>query len=234
MNNKERLIYVAKKLAELKSKLVFVGGGIIGLLLDPDYLLWPRPSYDVDAIVEVYGLLAFEEINKQLRKLGFKHNMQAQIICRWEIDEIQVDIMPTDPKLLGFSNRWYKDAARTAVNYLLEENLEILLISAPYLLATKIEAFENRGRGDFFGSHDFEDLITILDGRKSIITEILQAPENLREYLQEKFKLYLTNDDFIQALPGHLSPYGPVAAARTEKVIKIITSIAGQGEKNGS
>lgn len=51
MTNLERLIHVAKKLGELRKQLIFVGGGTLGLRLDPDYLFRPRPSYDVDAIV---------------------------------------------------------------------------------------------------------------------------------------------------------------------------------------
>lgn len=225
LNNKERIIHVAKRLEELRKKLVFIGGGIIGLILDQDYLLQPRPSYDLDAIVEIYGMLDFEEINDQLRKLGFKHNVRDQIICRWEIDGIQVDIMPTDPKILGFSNKWYKEAARTASNYFLEKELEILLISAPYLLATKIEAFESRGRKDFFGSHDFEDLITIIDGRKNIVKEISQSSKDLQKYFIEKFSSYLKDGDFIQALPGHLNPYGTVAPIREAYIIETIQRI---------
>lgn len=66
--------------------------------------------------------------------------MQDQIICRWEIDHIPVDIMPTDPMLLGFSNKWYPEAVKAAEKYFLEDDLDILLITAPFLLTTKIEA----------------------------------------------------------------------------------------------
>lgn len=38
-------------------------------------------------------------------------------------------------------------------------------LSAPYLLATKIEAFKTRGNSDFLGSHDFEDIITVIAGQ---------------------------------------------------------------------
>lgn len=225
VNNKERLIKVATKLDQLRDKLVFVGGGIIWLLLDPDYLLPPRPSYDVDTIVEIYGLVAFNKLNEQLRSLGFKHNITDNVICRWEIDGIPVDVMPTDPNILGFSNKWYQAAAHAAQTYSLAKELNILLISAPYFLATKIEAFKSRGRQDFFGSHDFEDLITIFDGRKNLIAEISQASSELQIYLKEQFAEFLSNDNFHLALPGHLAPYGTLATARAEEVTKLLKKL---------
>ena len=34
------------------------------------------------------------------------------------------------------------------------------------------EAFSGRGRGDYAGSHDLEDLLTVIDGRAAIVQEI--------------------------------------------------------------
>ena len=68
--------------------------------------------------------------------------------------------MPTDEKILGFSNRWYKAAIHSAITYQLTEDLTIRSVTAPYFLATKMEAFLGRGHGDFLGSHDFEDMMT--------------------------------------------------------------------------
>ena len=39
------------------------------------------------------------------------------------------------------------------------------MVTAPYFMATKIEAFYGRGGDDFLGSHDMEDIITVIDGR---------------------------------------------------------------------
>jgi hypothetical protein len=38
-------------------------------------------------------------------------------------------------------------------------------VSAPYFLATKLEAFDGRGSGDYLTSHDIEDLVAVIDGR---------------------------------------------------------------------
>lgn len=65
--------------------------------------------------------------------------------------------------------------------------MAIRLATAPYFLATKIDAFHNRGSDDFIASHDMEDIITLLDGRAEVIEEITTAPDDVREFLSRKF-----------------------------------------------
>ena len=66
----------------------------------------------------------------------------------------------------------------------------INLVSAPCFLATKLEAFqqpEREGAGDVFVSRDFADLVSVLDGRSSLVEEIAAAPAELRDFLVESF-----------------------------------------------
>lgn len=37
-------------------------------------------------------------------------------ISRWDCDGILLDVMPIDKSVLGFSNRWYKDAQANALD----------------------------------------------------------------------------------------------------------------------
>jgi hypothetical protein len=48
--------------------------------------------------------------------------------------------MPTDASILGFSNRWYGPALENAQKTRIGD-YEIGVITAPYFLATKLEAF---------------------------------------------------------------------------------------------
>ncbi len=215
---------IAQKL--LIAKLVFVGDSIVELLLDKDYPLPPRATKDVDTIVEVYGRGSFAQVEKELRKLGFKNDVMSNVICRWEIEGVTLDVMPTDSSALGFSNIWYESAVKYAKQYFLASELDILLITAPYFLATKIEAFESRGEGDFYGSHDLEDVITLLDGRESLLNDIAESDSDLKSYLVKKFTDYQKNTHFINALPGHLSPYQTGTDERGERLEKIISKLA--------
>lgn len=43
-------------------------------------------------------------------------------------------------------------------------------------IATKLEAFADRGGGDFLASHDLEDITTVTDGRPELTDEAAAAP----------------------------------------------------------
>lgn len=226
VSNIPLVFHVASKLGTLRKQLVFVGGSIVELLLDKDYPLPPRATKDVDTIVKVYGYGSFAQIEKELRKRGFHNNLSSNVICRWEIEGVVLDVMPTDPSVLGFSNVWYQDVVKHAQPYCLRSELEIFLITAPYFLATKLEAFESRGGQDYYGSHDLEDIITLLDGRESLFDEINNSELNVKSYLIEKFNAYRNNTYFINALPGHLSLYQTGTDERVERIENIIAKIA--------
>jgi hypothetical protein len=77
-----------------------------------------------------------------------------------------LDVMPLDPKILGFSNLWYKPALDSAVVHELEADLRVRVVTAVYFCATKLKAFAGRGKNDDQSSHDLEDLMAVA-GRTS-------------------------------------------------------------------
>jgi hypothetical protein len=60
---------------------------------------------------------------------------------------------------------------------------EIRHVTGPLLVATKLEAFENRGQGNFT-HHDLEDIINLVDGRPEIVEEMNGAEAELREFVR--------------------------------------------------
>lgn len=90
--------------------------------------------------------------------------------------------MPTDPAILGFSNRWYPEAVKTATHVRLSDRILIRVISAPSFVATKLEAFVSRGGSDILSSHDLEDILNVIDGRPSIVDEMTAATDALQGY----------------------------------------------------
>lgn len=76
--------------------------------------------------------------------------------------------------------------------------------SAPYFLATKLEAFKDRGKQDFLLSHDLEDITSVIDSRPEIASDVAEASANLKQYLSFEFALLMSNDQFLQALPESL------------------------------
>jgi predicted nucleotidyltransferase len=204
--NLAQLAAVAKKLEPLLDQLAFVGGCVTGLLVTDPGAAPVRPTLDVDAIVEVASYAEFTVLEGRLRSLGFResHSEDAPI-CRWVHGILILDLLPTDPSILGFSNRWYRPALHNA-KPLRIEGLEIRLITAPYFLATKLDAFHGRGKSDYRVSHDLEDIVTVLDGRPEVVAEVREAGAELQQYLSEEFSALLAARAFLEALPGHLLP----------------------------
>lgn len=191
----------------LLEQLVFVGGAIAGLLITDPAMPEIRPTQDVDAVCSVVGRSNYHELGLQLRQQGFTEDQRPGApICRWQIGEITLDVMPTDEQILGFANRWYSLAIETANTHSLPSGRKIRLVTAPVFMATKLEAFHGRGPRDLRVSHDLEDLIAVIDGRASILQECETSPEHLKNYLSQQFSRLLNSTDFIEALPCFLPP----------------------------
>jgi len=78
------------------------------------------------------------------------------------------------------------------------------VIAAPYFLATKLAAFDDRGDEDFLLSRDMEDIVAVLDGRPEIVEEVIGAEKRLRVHLAKRFADLLKDYRFTDALPGYL------------------------------
>lgn len=205
--NLANLERVAAALGGLREQLVFVGGCAVDLLLTDPAAAPPRVTFDVDLVARVEALSGYHALEAQFVRLGFRRDMsQDAPICRWRYDNLEVDLMPMDPGVLGFANRWYPAAIQTARSVALPGGLTIRLISAPAFLATKFEAFADRGRGDLLGSHDLEDIINVMDGRPELISEISEAGSGLQQYLAAQCGALLDMPGFMAALPGMVFP----------------------------
>lgn len=186
---------------------MFVGGSIAGLLLTDPAAEGIRATKDVDAIVEAATLLQYHQWEKRLPELGFKRDGGSEVICRWKHASTGVlfDLMPTDPAILGFSNTWYPEAVKTAVNMRLTDHIEIRVISGSAFVATKLEAFIGRGGGDFRSSHDLEDILNVVDGRPSVVEELMTNSEALQKFVRDHFRDLLSQSNFENYLPGLLT-----------------------------
>jgi hypothetical protein len=134
--------------------------------------------------------------------------------------------MITNPKILGFGNQWFTPAYEASERAVLPTGKQIRLLPAPYFLATKLEAFDCRGQNDYLMSRDMEDIVTVLDGRSEIVSEIQQASDELKTYLVVWCSMLLKERDFLDALPGHLPP-DAASQARSALIIDRLKAIAG-------
>lgn len=205
--NVAKVELVADALGALRERLVFVGGCAVDLLITDAASAPTRVTYDVDLVAQVAALSGYHELESEFSRLGFKRDVSRDApICRWRYGELEVDLMPTESGVLGFANRWYPLVVETAQRVTLPSGATIRLIAAPVFMATKFEAFADRGNNDLLGSHDLEDIVNVLDGRPGVVEEAALYGEELRRYLSERCGALLSMPNFMDALPGLLFP----------------------------
>ena len=172
---------MALALGPLRERLVFVGGCATGLLLTNPAAAGVRPTEDVDAIVEVASLAACHALRPLLAERGFKQTMEDNTPpFRWYWNRLQLDLVPVDAHVLGFANRWYRPGVAAAVTTELAPGLALRHLNAPHFLATKFEAFNDRGESDVYMRHDLEDILTVVDGRAELADELAAADAEVR------------------------------------------------------
>ncbi len=230
MNNPNlSLLEAAVRLLEpLLDDLVFVGGCATGLLITDPAAEGVRPTTDVDTIVEVTSYGEYVTLSERLRALKLRedHSENAPT-CRWRHGDLAIDVMPTDERILGFSNRFYKPAIASAQRIQIA-GLRIRLITPVYFVATKLDAFRGRGNDDYSGSHDLEDVIAVIDGRPEIVEDVHTAPFDVRDYVASEIRQLLATGRFIGALPGFLLP-DPATQQRLPLLLGRLAALAGLG-----
>lgn len=185
---------IALSLTSVSTKIVFVGGAVVGMYANDPVSDDVRPTIDIDIVVEISTNMELEEFRKSINKLGFKHD--SEIICRFHYDGIMVDVMGR--KEIGWApaNKWFD----LGFENLEERNINgvrIKILSFPYFLATKFEAFQSRGATDPRMSKDFEDIAYLLDNVIDFPERILLADRIVKNYLIDWFRKIL-NDKVLQ------------------------------------
>lgn len=217
---------VADALGDLREQVVFVGGAVAGLLVTDPMADSVRATRDVDAVIET-ARAQFHRIEARIATRGFTRDMDSEVICRWVHRDSGVlfDLMPVDAGVLGFSNRWYPYAVETAESLELGNGVVIRVASAVAFVATKLEAFADRGAGDMLASHDLEDVLNIVDGREELAGELAGAPQALRLAVGAAFARLLDRLDFANVLPGLIAE--PERAGIVEERLRHMAAWAG-------
>jgi hypothetical protein len=203
--NLEAICSVAYDLKELKEKVVFVGGAVLGLYVDHPNSDPVRFTKDVDLTIELANLGAWASLQDRLLELGFYPKSDESVICRYLFKEIIVDIMPTTDSPIGPSNIWFASGYQYAISKEIEPGLFIKTLPLPYFIATKFVAFHGRG-GDPRMSHDFEDIIFLCLNCSNIVSSIDQSDESIKSFLMHEFEKIWTDPYRDEKIGCHLSP----------------------------
>lgn len=224
---REMLAWVASKLgADLLQEVVFVGGCTTTFLLTDEATQEDvRHTKDVDLIVDVIGPHSWSVFKDKLRERGFTERMDVNApTCALFLDELRVDFMPDDPSILGHTNRWYGYALKHANWHevtLGDQLFNIRIVSPLSFVATKLEAFLGRGKGDISASHDLEDMLLLFFGREELVGEILQGEPDIVEFVAGELRELLAAPEFewlVQSTVRGDAPSEQYLFERLEKV----------------
>jgi hypothetical protein len=189
-----------RKLAPFLDEIVFVGGVTLGLLITDEAAAPIRGTTDVDVIAEIATYADYIAFSERLREASFTED--DALTCRWHNGTLTLDVLALNKEVLGFTNTWYEPALRHSSTVILPRERAIRVITAPFFLGTKMEAFRGRGHMDFQASHDLEDFVAVIEGRDTLLQEIAGSPRDLQDYLGEAAKSLLAESRFLDVLPG--------------------------------
>jgi len=220
--NREATKKIALALGELNEYVVYVGGAVVSLYIDDPSADDVRPTKDIDISLEIATLGELEALRKKLIEKGFFQSHEDDVICRFHYSDIKVDVMAT--KTIGWApgNPWFQAGFNKSQNINLD-GIEIKVLPFPYFLATKFSAFYDRGGKDPRTSHDFEDIVYILNHTSNTDDLIFGSDKKVQLYLKEAFLKILDDTILQEAVIGNL--YYENQMARFDKIIDKLKEI---------
>ena len=195
---------VIEALWDLKDEVALVGGAVVGLYTDDPGAPDVRPTKDIDLVFKIANYGELGKLEEKLLIRGFKRIIGEQVICRFSLDDILVDVMSTREVGWAPANPWFKEGYKHLIDYPLKR-MKIKIFSFEYFLATKFSAFHSRG-GDPRTSPDFEDIVYLLDNRVSLVKDMSNSTGNMKKYLLKEFRSLIDQPDFHEAILGQLEP----------------------------
>lgn len=193
-------------LKHLRPKMAFVGGAMISIYADDPAADDVRPTKDIDLSLTLESYGAWAKLQEDLAALGFSPDQHSKVICRFTYEDVTVDIMPDDEKVIGFSNPWYRPGLQKVKAYSLPDGPDINILPLPYFIATKFSAFHGRGKGNYVTSHDFEDIIYLTDNARAIVEQISEADADVKNYLRGEYQAIWDNGNRTEIISCHLPP----------------------------
>lgn len=217
---------VADRLDPAGWNYAFVGGAIVNLLLDDPAFAPARVTDDVDLILGIAAHVRYSTVEEQMRAMKFDHDMSENAPqCRWLLDKLKVDVMPTDGSALGLNTHLFAEALTTVAEQTVRADIKLKLVSPAAFIALKLVAFADRGKKDYHGSHDLEDLLTVMDGRAAIVAEVDATVPALRTYIRDSLRSLNEVRDFQDSLAGVL-PSDDASQARLPLLHRKLQEIA--------
>lgn len=220
--NREATKKVALALGNLNKEVVYVGGAMVSLYINDPAAEDIRPTKDIDLTFQLTTFAKLEKLREQLIERGFTQNAEDTVNCRFRYEDLKVDVMSTKSVGWAPSNRWFAAGFDKALTKTVDD-INIKLLPLPFFIATKMEAFFERGIKDVYASHDLEDIVYLFNYTTNIDYQLIRATQEVNIYLREKLKEIIENKTILTAIRGSL--YYEQADERMEIIEQRIQNI---------
>lgn len=195
---------VARALRDLNEQVIYVGGAVVGLYANDPGAPEVRPTKDVDIVLEIASVLELEELRQKMAERGIHTAKDEKVLCRFTYKNILLDVMATKEVGWAPANPWFKGGFDHPEVHLLDE-VKIKMMPLAYYLASKFVAFRDRGK-DPRTSHDFEDIVYVLDNRTTLVKDILKSEVDVKALLIDELTAVLQKASLQEAVLTHLEP----------------------------
>lgn len=206
---------VASALGELNDEVIYVGGAVVSLYITDEGAELPRPTKDIDISVQISTYSQMDKLRERLATKKIYPAPTEKVMYRYTYEDILIDFIPFEQTPLGPTNSWLKPGFKKAYPVRIG-NMEIKILPVSLFLATKWEAFKSRGK-DPRMSHDFEDIIYIIDNNLNLVEEVKKAEEKVQLFLKEMSNEILNHTSRNEIIECHINPF--TAEERTKLVV---------------
>lgn len=215
---------VALALEELNQEMMYVGGAVVSLYVTDEGAELPRPTKDIDISVQISTYAEMEELREKLASKKIYPAPTETVIYRYTYEDVLIDFIPYQQTPLGPTNSWLKPGFEKA--YPVEVgSMEIDILPVSLFLATKWEAFKNRGN-DPRMSHDFEDIIYVINNNINLIEDVKNAEDDVKSFLKNMCKTILSHSSRDEIIECHINPFTSeirkeIVISKLEKILEL-------------
>lgn len=196
---------IASTLGELNDDVIYVGGAVVSLYVTDEGAEQPRPTKDIDISVQISTYSQMNILRERLATKKIYPVPTETVMYRYSYEDILIDFIPYEETPLGPTNRWLKPGFEKAYPVKIGD-AEIKILPVSLFLATKWEAYKSRG-GDPRLSHDFEDIIYIVDNNLNLVDDVILAEKEVQRFLQGMSEEILSHSSLNEIIECHLNPF---------------------------
>ena len=215
---------VALALGELNNEVMYVGGAVVSLYVTDQGAEQPRPTKDIDISVQISTYSQMDMLREKLATKKIYPASSETVMYRYSYEDILIDFIPYEKTPLGPTNSWLKPGFKKAYPVKIGK-IDIKILPVSMFLATKWEAFKGRGN-DPRMSHDFEDIVYIIDNNLNLIDNVKNADEDVQLFLKKMSKEILYHTSRNEIIECHINPFimeerRKLDIDKLEKILKI-------------